>query len=182
MAIPSTSINLVKKDVPFLDKFMVWALTIGRFLVVVTELVALSAFIYRFSLDRQLIDLHSKIKQQQAIVGYFKKNEETYRNLQDRLTLSSTFSKLGDTTLQTFKDITDFTPKDILFNNFGLYQNRISMNATAYSTTSLSTFINSLNSYKKIQSVSIDSIENKTSSGFIVVSITASLKNKPNAN
>lgn len=176
MTASSVSINFVKKDTPFLDRFIAWALTIGRFLVVVTELIALSAFIYRFSLDRELIDLHSKIKQEQAIVDYFKKNEDTYRNLHDRIALAKNFSKLGDNTIQIFKDITDFTPKDILLNSLGLYRNRIAINATAHSTSSLSAFINTLKTYKKIQSVNVDSIENKTSSGFIVVSINAFLK------
>lgn len=173
-----TSINLVKKEVPFLDKFIAWALTIGRLLVVITELIALSAFIYRFSLDRQLIDLHSKIKQQEAIVNHFKSNEDAYRNLQERLALSKTFSKLSDNIGQTFKDVTGFAPKDILFSNLSFHRNRITINANAYSTSSLSSFINSLKNYRKIQTVSVDSIENKISSGFIIVSITAFLKEK----
>lgn len=176
----SVSINLVQKDIPFLDKFVAWALTIGRFLVIITEIVALSAFIYRFSLDRELIDLHSKIKQQQLIVNYFKSNEYLYRDLQDRLALSSTFSKAGNNTIQIFKDIAKFASKDVILNNFGLYRDRIVISANASSTSSLTSFTNSLKSYKQIQSVSIDSIENKITSGLIVVHITAFLKEETN--
>lgn len=176
MANSYSSINLVKKNIPFSDRFIAWALTAGRFLVVATELIALAAFIYRFSLDRQLIDLHSQIKQKQSIVDHFKKEEDIYRDLQERIILSSNFSKLENSTITAFKEITDFTPKDITVNSFGLAQKQVSINATAYSTTSLSTFINTLKNYKKVQSVNIGSIENKTTAGYIIVSINVILK------
>ena len=170
------SINFVSKEVPFSDKFVSWALTVGRLLVVLTELVALSAFIYRFSLDRQLIDLHSHIKDKQAIVNTLRKSEDNYRNLQDRIALVKTFSTLSNNTSLLLTDISAFTPKEIEFNNFSIYKDHISISANSSSKQSLTAFIDSLKSYGKIQSVSIDNIENKTTSGIIVVNITAHLK------
>ena len=90
------SINLVKSDKgETVERVINWLLSIGRILVIVTELVALGAFLWRFGLDQQLIDLHSKIKQKQAIVEAFKKNEEEYRNLQDRLSIAASFARAG---------------------------------------------------------------------------------------
>ena len=58
------SINLVKSRKPhFLDRFITWALNAGRLLVIITETVALSAFLFRFGLDREIVDLNDKIKQ-----------------------------------------------------------------------------------------------------------------------
>ena len=94
------SINLLKQQTSLVDRFIDWALTIGRLLVILTEIVALSAFIYRFSLDRQLIDLHSKITQEQAIANYLNNNEKKYRNLQDRLAIATNYSTLGVTGLR----------------------------------------------------------------------------------
>ena len=96
MAKNSASINLLrnnKKDT--IEHIINWAVTIGRILVVVVELAALAAFLYRFTLDNQLQDLHSKIKQEQTIIELQKKNEDTYRNLQNRLSLISSFTKNG---------------------------------------------------------------------------------------
>src|ERR1035437_3785993 len=100
MAKNSASINLLRNDKKeTVEHIINWAVTIGRILIVVVELAALAAFLYRFTLDSQLQDLHSKIKQEQTILEVQKKNEDTYRNLQDRLSLISSFSKNGEKNL-----------------------------------------------------------------------------------
>ena len=170
------SINLLKQQRSLIDRFIGWALTVGRLLVIITEVVALSAFIYRFSLDRQLIDLHSKITQEQAIVNYLKDNEKTYRNLQDRLSLASTYSTLGVNRYQVFKDIASFAPLGMSFNNLSLYEDRIRVDANVDSVSSLSIFVNAIKNYSKIDSVSIDQIVNKPSSAVININLTATLK------
>lgn len=170
------SINLLKKQTSLIDRFMNWALTIGRLLVIVTEVIALSAFIYRFSLDRQLIDLHSKITQEQAIVNYLKDNEKTYRNLQDRLSIATTNSSLGAERFKVFHDIIGFAPLGMVFNNVSLFEDRIKIDANVDSVSNLSIFVNSVKNYPEIDSVSIDQIENKSSSAVITINLTATLK------
>lgn len=173
------SINLLKnKEVSLFDRLINWALTIGRLLVITTELVALSAFLYRFSLDRQLIDLHSKIKQEQAIVSILKNNEDKYRNLQDRLSLASNFSSSGSTITKIFQDVVKFAPSDMTFNSLTLNKNGINIDASVQTTSSLSSFVNSLTNYPVIKTVVINNIENKPLSSSIAVSLTASLKQK----
>jgi hypothetical protein len=172
----SASINLLKKQTSLIDRFINWALTIGRLLVIVTEIIALSAFIYRFSLDRQLIDLHSKIIQEQSIVNYLKDNEKTYRNLQDRLSIATTYSTLGVKRFKVLHDIIGFAPLGMSFNNFTLYEDRIKVDANVDSVSDLNIFVNSVKNYPEIDSVSIDQIENKASSAVITISLTATLK------
>src|SRR3989344_9329514 len=87
-----SSINLYKgKSRNFIDRFILWTLSAGRLIIILTEILALSAFLYRFSLDRNLIDLNDKIKNEEIILNYLKKNEENFRSIQDRL---STIDKL----------------------------------------------------------------------------------------
>lgn len=83
MAENRLSINLLRdKEKPLLDRFVAWALSVGRSIVILTEIVALAAFIYRFSIDRKLSDLNDDIKQKQLIVGQLTSLEDEYRNLQ----------------------------------------------------------------------------------------------------
>jgi len=171
------SVNLVKTGQNlFLERFINWALTIGRAVVIFTEFVALLAFLYRFSLDRELIDLHSKIKQEQAIVSYLKDSEQTYRNLQDRLFVISTSSKEANRKLKIFNDIIDLTPSGISFNDFSLSQNRIKINANAESIIVLSALIEKLKKYPNVETVSLDKIENRPSNGIIKIAITVGFK------
>lgn len=177
MAKKSPSINLLKDNSGnFIDKFVTWALSAGRVIVIVTELIALGAFLYRFSLDRQLIDLHTKIKQEQAVVTYLKENEKTYRNLQNRLLLASNFSKLGKDKINVLKQIIDFAPPGVTFNNITLQEDRARLDANSNSVSSLSDFVTSLKNYSRVSNVIIEKIENRSSSASISVSITALLK------
>lgn len=165
----SISINLLKnKQGTFVNKFIDWALTIGRLLVILTELIALSAFLYRFSLDRQLIDLHSKIKQQEAIVKTFKNNEDKYRNLQDRLALASNFSNDGVEKIKIFQDILNFVPDGVKLGNLVMHEKRIGINATAQNTASLDLFTNSLKSYTRLKKLNLDNIQISLAKGLIV--------------
>ncbi|MDO8460814.1 MAG: PilN domain-containing protein [bacterium] len=177
MAQPSPSINLIKKKKKdFFDRFIAWALTIGRFIVILTEVIALSTFLSRFSLDRKLVDLHDSIKQKQAIVNLLKNNEDKYRNLQNRLAVSSKFLDSANETTKIFTDLIDFAPSDFIFNNIRLSEQSIQIDASVQSVNSLTIFIKKLQEYPKFSSVSLDRIENKTSSATIAVSITTHLQ------
>jgi len=177
MAKKFPSVNLVKtRHIDFFERFISWALTIGRLVVIATELIALICFVYRFSLDSQLIDLHSKIKQEQAVINFLKKDEETYRNLQDRLSVAGTFSTLATERIKIFNDVLELTPQGISFTDFSLNNSRLRMIANVASVASLSSFVESLKGYAKIDSVSIDKIENRPSTGLIKITITTILK------
>lgn len=177
MRMNSFSINLVKgQDKGFFDKFINWALTVGRLVVILTQLVALSAFLYRFSLDRRLIDLHDQISQKQAVVKLLKQKEDTYRNIQGRLALAATFIKTGQETTQIFSDILRLAPPDFIFNNIVVSQDIVRIDASVNSVSSLANFIRDIKSYKETSSVSLDRIENKTVGTAIVVSIAVRLK------
>jgi len=170
------SINLLKnKDIDFFSKFIEWTLTIGRLIVIITEIIALSAFIYRFSLDRKLIDLRSEIKQKQTIVAGQKANEEKYRDLHDRIYLALNFASLSQERHKILKDVLGLTPQGLTLNNLVLNKDKINIDAIVRSPSSLGIFVNLLKNYPSIDSISIDNIENKPQTNFIAVNITATL-------
>ena len=168
-----SSINLIKnKQIPLFDKFMNWALTAGRLIVIITEIVAVSAFIYRFSLDERLIDLHSAIKQKQALISLLKQDESKYRNLQDRIALASDLSEKNIKTNKIVLDIIGLIPQGVTINSLAFNKDRIVINANTNSVSSLTNFINLLKDYPDIKSVSIDNIENKPTGGLLVTATT----------
>ncbi len=171
------SINLVKDQKGDLfERIINWALGVGRVLIIITELIALGAFLWRFGLDQQLVDLHTKIKQKQAIVAAFKRQEDEYRNLQDRLSIAQNFSEVGSKKMQIYKDILGLGEPGITFSKVSLSSDSIAIEINADSVTALSSFANKLKTYENIESVSIGKIETKTSSAVIVINITAKLK------
>lgn len=171
-----TSINLIKnKQIPTFDKFMNWALTIGRLIIITTEAVAVIAFVYRFSLDEKLVDLHSAIKQKQNIISVLKNDENKYRNLQDRIALASSFSEKAVRSNQTIEDIVSLIPDQVRINNLIFKNGQVNIDADVISVSALADFIDPLKSYRDIKSISIDNIENKPSVG-LSVDISAMLK------
>lgn len=175
------SINLLKKEGGnYLDKFLGWALTVGRLVVIFTEVIALAAFLYRFSLDRQLIDLHDQIAQKQAMVKYQKGNEDKYRNLQDRLNVISSLIDKGSQTAKLLTDIVDMAPTDFTFSNITQSESEIRISADSKSLLSLLTFIKSVKQYPGVESVSLDSIQNRTSNSTVSVSLKISFKKNDN--
>lgn len=172
----NNSINLYRgRGITFFDKFIKWVLTFGRLIIILTEFIALCAFLYRFTLDRRLIDLKDKIEQKQLIVKSLNKNEIKFTNLQERLSSISSLENNGMATIKVVKDIVALTPKDIIYNNFVLNNERLRIDATVLSVSSLSNFIKALRNYPKIKTVSLDKIENKTSNAVIKVSVVATL-------
>lgn len=176
MELKSPSINLLKKEEGRIDRFIDWSLTIGRIVVILTEAIAFSAFIYRFSLDRQLIDLNQQIKQKQQVLLTFKTSEGTYRNLQTRLSDIAQLNNQASQLSKVLYDIVALAPSDFIITSFALSQTGITLQASTPSTDSLSQFINGLKTYSKINAVSVDKIENKTTSSLLFVSISASFK------
>ncbi len=172
----SPSINLVKnKQIPFIDRFMNWALTVGRLIVIFTEIVAVAAFIYRFSLDEKLVELHSNIKQKQTLISLLSRDENKYRNLQTRLALASSSSEKNDRTNKILRDIIYLIPQGAKINDLTLNKDRININVNITSVSSLTNLTNSLKNYPEIKSINVDNIENKPSIG-LLVSLIAMLK------
>ena len=183
MAKSSASINLLRNEQKeTVEHIIDWAVTIGRVLVIVVELAALTAFLYRFVLDNQLQDLQTKIKQKQAIVAYQKDSEDTYRNLQERLAVASSYGNVGRDDLKIIKDILSFAPDGMAFTTVAFSPGRMQIEANVESIIPLSNFINKLRAYSLIDTISLDKIENKTSSSIITVGISTTFKQQGGTN
>lgn len=169
------SINLVKnRQAPLLDKFMDWALTIGRLIVILTEVVAVITFVYRFSLDEKLVNLHDQIKQQQNIISALKSDEARYRNLQDRLALAVNLSEKNIKSHQAIADIATPVSGQVKINDLILNKDRENIHIDVTSVSALADFVDSLKKNPGLKSISIDNIESKPSVG-LSVDITAML-------
>ena len=139
-------------------KFLKWLLNIGRWIIIVTELIVIIAFISRFKLDRDLTNLNEEIKQKQAIVTSYSDFEEEFLFLQKRL---STIEGLRKTQIEANKVIDVFaqlTPVGVKISNLTLAAKEISLIATANSEFSFATFLKNLKNSSQIKDVSISNV------------------------
>ncbi len=173
--LPSINLNRLNQK-NFVDKFIDWAMTFGRVAVILTEIIALSAFLYRFTLDRQLVDLHDKIVQKETYVKLLKSNEDKYRNLQDRLSAIAHLDSDAKRKIALLSTIYSLAQGSFSITDIRMADQSLHVNARAASINDVSQFINQVKKQPDIDSVSVDKIENKTTSAIIIVGITVSIK------
>ncbi len=171
------SINLLPgKGESVLTQFLNWALSIGRLLIIITETLALGTFLYRFSLDMKIVDLHDHIKKESIIVGQLKNPENKFRDLQERLSLAKTYDAKSLIMPQILNHIVDLGRGKVTFLNLTVSSELVKIEAQSPSPANISAFVETLKNSPQITSVSVDNVENKTSSAVVVVVITASIK------
>lgn len=170
-------INLLPdKGDTVLVQFLNWALSVGRLLIIIVETLALGTFLYRFTLDWQIIDLKDKIKQQRAIVTSFKSQEDIFRNMQTRLDLIKKIDGLSAKNPQMLSDIVEMGRGYVTFRRLYVADKSVSIEVFASNPAPISAFVAALKEHPRIQSISIDKIENKTTSSVVTAGINASLK------
>lgn len=171
------TINLAKnRGDTFWDRFISWALTAGRIVVILTEGIALIAFLYRFTLDRQLVDLHDHIAQQTAVVNLLKNNEASFRNLQNRLDVAKNVMTSTNQFTKVFTDVLGSIPEDMDVTTFQMTADTVRIEGTLQSITSLRTLVDKIKAYPLVTSVSLDKIQTNTSTATVGVSLTILLK------
>jgi hypothetical protein len=179
MAEKIQTINLLPQDNNnLLTQITDWALSIGRLLVILTEIVALGTFLYRFTLDEQLVNLHDQIKSESFIIANFKSAETTFRDIQDRLTTIKNYVPIGNVTTSIFTDIVTMGRGKVTFKDLTVNTQNAKIEIQSPSAAALSQFVDTLKHYPSIASVVVDNVVNNSDSAVIVVSITATLKHK----
>lgn len=177
MAEKQQTINLLPHQTEsLLNQFLDWALTIGRLLVILVEMVALGTFLFRFGLDMQIVNLHDKIKSESFIVDNFKDAEATFRDIQERLTTVKQYTAVGDTTTNTFTQIAKLGQDKVTFKDLTVSTTDAKIVVEAQSSAALSQFVNALKSNVSITAVSIDKVVNDTTDAQITVYISATFK------
>ena len=93
---PTPELNLLsgnELETTSSGKFLKWALSWGRRIVVLTELVVILAFLSRFYFDTKVAELNDKIVQQKDVVLAMADFEKTFRLVSDRVAKADNLEK-----------------------------------------------------------------------------------------
>ncbi len=156
------SVNLLpKKEIAFGEKFLNWSLTFGRYIIIGTEIIVLIAFLSRFKLDRDLIDLHDQVKESLKIVSSQKAVEDRVNGLQLRLSEIKKIDEKQGSGFDVLPKLALLTPDEVTFKNINIEGDKITIVGTAIETVAISAFVTALvdsNQFKK-DSVLLEKIE-----------------------
>jgi hypothetical protein len=164
-------------------KAIKWLTTVGRWVIVFTELIVVSAFISRFWLDRKNSDVSETIRQQQAILESTQSFEKEFNSFQQRLEFIADFYKNDPQYNQKITALVNSTPKDLIYQTLLVKKDKdtkkVSATAslTAFNETSIITFINNLTLNPNIETIKINQIEKKQQENNYSINISVVFKN-----
>jgi hypothetical protein len=159
---------------------MRWVTTVARFVIIITEMIIIGAFLSRFYLDRKNSDLSDVIRQQKAIIESTQNFENDFVLLQKKLSIISQYYKNQPEYQTKIATLIESTPPNITYDNLQL--NSESQNVTAlisfnaFDETSIIDLITNLILNPKIKSVDVNTIEKKPKDTKYIVNLTVTFK------
>lgn len=165
---PQLSVRLIK-----------WMLSSGKFFIIIVELVTVSAFVYRYKLDSDLIDLQEKITEQIPYVQSLKNDEILIRQTQFQLATIKQIKKSAPNFTQILVQISKLTPQTIkltsinLSNPPGSANFTLSISGQSPSNLELSAFIKALRQEPNFSNITLTNISFE---GQITFTLTGELK------
>lgn len=158
------NINLIIKDKTgdsLSEQFLSWILTYGRYIIIITQIIVLSVFFFRFKIDRDHTDLKELVTQKQAIVESLSDFETEIRRVQGRLSNIRTISTNQDALLKVIRFLQQRTPSNSTFSSLILTNDHISFQATAGNLRSFSFLLKQIQQDKKFSEVTLSDMNRK---------------------
>lgn len=142
-------------------KLLKWALTFGRYIGIVVEIVVLVAFAARFKLDADLADTNDKINSQIPHIESLKKDEQTIRNTQFKLlAVKQNLSKIPNWQ-GTLSKISSQMPSGAILSNLSFNNSSdltFKLTGEASSNNDLAIFLSGLKGEEGFKDINLTSI------------------------
>lgn len=140
-------------------RFLKWALSIGRRVVMLTELVVIAAFLSRFWFDRSLVNLREQRIQKEAVVDSYDTVLQTFLKTQSQLSairniLNSQYNVAGRLT-----DIQSSTPEGVDYEEIDVSSRSATVRGTASAGPVLSGLLSRLQQTPGVSKVTVKLLE-----------------------
>jgi hypothetical protein len=139
-------------------KILKWALTVGRYIVSFTELIVIICFISRFSLDKNLSDLHDDVKQKAAIVKAASGFENDFRFVQTRLENINKIENGQAGIGNIISRLSQILPVNIYLTSIKVDRNKFSVSASATNESDMAFFVSKLKESGQFKNITLSSI------------------------
>lgn len=167
------------------NRVLNWLTSVGRVVIIITELVVVAAFLSRFWLDRKNSDLGELLRQRKAILESTKEFEKSYNSLQQKLNFIKTYYKSDDKIINQLDTIAKSIPESVAVMSMNVVKTEsgnqpISVSAYGYTQESIVDLIVNLSLNPEIKTVEINKIEKKTKNNKYEVNVNLILS-QPNS-
>lgn len=164
-------INLLPKDdfeYSLLGKLLAWAVTSGRWIIIITEFIVICAFLSRFYFDTKLANLFDDIKQKQAIVNSAQPFVENFRRIQEKISLVKQAMATTNTPSQFVANIGKSMPATISLESLSYSDDTLTLSGTSISENGLKTFIKELLKKPGFEKIDLQNLSSKEDSASIL--------------
>jgi hypothetical protein len=156
---PTPEVNLLSEDEfngSVSGKFIKWALTWGRRIIVLTELVVISAFISRFWLDTTVANNNDEIEKKRAVILSMADLEKKYRAILDLVDQAKKIEK-DTSVVQIYDQTTDLVPVGVVLSQTNIDKKEVHFGGSC-SEEVLSTTVANFRYAAKFSAVTVDRI------------------------
>jgi len=170
----SRHINLIPQDefeLSDLGRTLKWMLSTFKTLVILTELIVMSAFLSRFWIDAKNSDLNEVLTTKKSQVLAYADTEKEFRLYQKKvLTIKNLYSDKKNTEL--ISEVTRLIPNDITLLSVQEINNEIQIKAVSFSDRAIAQFLVNLTNLKSITDVNLtqvsSSVDNVAATTFTI--------------
>ena len=148
----------------FWGRFLKWSLTAGRYIIILTELGVIIAFMSRFKFDNDLSDLNDAILGKQTLLEVSANTEKVLRLTQSRLDLASQKLKSRWLAYEVLTKVTSLLPEQTAINLISITDGVMTLDASAVSESDLGSFVQAISTDKMFKSVDLTSVSSEKDS------------------
>jgi hypothetical protein len=148
-------INLLPRDefeTSVLGRILKWALSSFRVMVIITEIVVMSAFLSRFWLDARNSDLNEELEMGEIQIGAYEEVELEFRDIQKKLSIVKLLYNEPKPT-KILSDVAQTLPPDIFLSSIILNQTSLLIKAASFSESSIAQFVTNLEANKSFSDI-----------------------------
>jgi len=164
MSAHKTAINLLPKtefETSFWGRFLKWSLSTGRYIIILTEMVVILAFLSRFKLDKDLLDLNDSISGKKNILVATYSIEQNFRSAQTRINQAKELLAIQPSSTTILDKLTSNTPSGVSFQTLSVSHadHTIGIGGSALSEQQLGRYISTLTQDKIWKQVEVANLQ-----------------------
>lgn len=174
---PDLNIDLLPNESPITstNNAVHWVLTVGRYLIIVTEIIALGTFLFGVWLSKEKNDLKTSIKYKQAAVDELQKCdpnkpeefcEDRFRKIQNQINQVASIRSIRFEENKVLSEFARLLPIGLSLASLTSDGKTITFSGNFPDPQQLQTMINSFNTSNKINNLDITALSKETNGSY----------------
>lgn len=168
-------INLLqhkRKPIALIDKLIFFALHYLRYIIIITQIIVIGVFFYRFTIDQQVIDLKESVNQKQEIIHIALPIVQEAKAFEVKTTAIKKILDQQNQFSVHFDYIVSIIPESIIITTLNLTAQGITLAGNAPEINSIRALYERVKKDKKFKNVSLEEITKDESLFTFSINIT----------